>query len=73
MKRMNPSYRLQIIKEVAIRNQAACPNDPMARHISHILESRPGANQMVEHRQEFSGNHYDEHVGGWVSNLWGQK
>ncbi|OAN13737.1 hypothetical protein A3K86_14340 [Photobacterium jeanii] len=70
MKKMNSAYRLQVIKEVAIRKQLAEKNDPMANHISHILEARAHRPHIVEQHQTYNGNHFDESVGGWVSNLW---
>ncbi|HGO5292068.1 TPA: hypothetical protein ACK210_001735 [Photobacterium damselae subsp. damselae] len=66
MKKMKLSYRLQIIKEVAQRHQLLESGDPMATHISHLLnQSKPEKAPPM-----FNGNHYDEHAGGWVSNMW---
>ncbi|KXI22367.1 hypothetical protein [Photobacterium sanguinicancri] len=73
MKRMNSAYRLQVIKEVAIRKQLTSNNDPMANHISHLLETRAHREGIVEQHQTYSDNHFDEQVGGWVSNQWDAK
>ncbi|KMV29831.1 hypothetical protein L4D00_16475 [Photobacterium swingsii] len=73
MKKMNSAYRLQVIKEVAIRKQLTSNNDPMANHISHLLETRAHRENIVEQQQTYSNSHFDEHVGGWVSNLWDTK
>ncbi|KAE8178176.1 hypothetical protein [Photobacterium carnosum] len=70
MKKMSSSYRLQIIKEVAQKRQMQSTDDPMVRHISELLEyhhDRP-----IKTSPTFSDNHYDDHIGGWVSNLWDQ-
>ncbi|MBV1841513.1 hypothetical protein [Photobacterium ganghwense] len=72
MKKMNSAYRLQIIKKVATRRRLTTGGDPMACHISQLLESRDSQDtNLVEHH--FSGCHYDDRVGGWVSNLWSLK
>ncbi|HIF9160511.1 TPA: hypothetical protein ACX6PK_001319 [Photobacterium damselae] len=66
MKKMKSSYRLQIIKEVAQRHQLLESGDPMATHISHLLnQAKPEKAPPM-----FNGNHYDKHAGGWVSNMW---
>ncbi|WP_347230765.1 hypothetical protein [Vibrio sp. 10N.286.49.B3] len=71
---MNPSYRLQIIKEVALKNQkTATEQDPMADYISRLLEARENGEQVVEQKQHFGGCHFNEDIGGWVSNFWDNK
>ncbi|WP_308810709.1 hypothetical protein [Photobacterium iliopiscarium] len=45
-------------------------DDPMARHISELLECHHGS--PIKTSPTFSDNHYDDHIGGWVSDLWGQ-
>ncbi|KLV08886.1 hypothetical protein ABT56_01330 [Photobacterium aquae] len=71
MKKMNSAYRLQIIKEVAMRRRLTSDGDPMACHISQLLESRNHVEQRSE--QRFTNCHYDPDIGGWVSNLWDVK
>lgn len=71
MKRMNSTYRLQIIKEVATRQRLVDQGDPMACHISQLLDRRSQKLPVVE--KQFSGCHYDAQVGGWVSNYWDAK
>ncbi|PSW17617.1 hypothetical protein C9I98_19045 [Photobacterium sanctipauli] len=71
MKKMNSAYRLQIIKEVATRKQLIADGDPMACHISQLLNSKHEKTEVVE--KHFNGCHYDDAVGGWVSNLWDAK
>ena len=72
MKKMNSSYRLQIIKEVATRHQMKSTGDPMAMHISQLLESHNNEN-LIKPITTFNDSHYDDNVGGWVSNLWGKE
>ena len=68
MKKMNSAYRLQLIKEVALKNRLSQGCDPMASHISGILkEEKQSADWQNSHYQ---GAHYDESVGGWVSDFW---
>lgn len=71
MKKMNAAYRLQIIKEVATRRRLMEQGDPMACHISQLLDERNQSAPIVE--KKFNGCHYDEHAGGWVSNFWDAK
>ncbi|MGF1680057.1 hypothetical protein L4D09_08650 [Photobacterium makurazakiensis] len=71
MKKMNSTYRLQVIKEVAVRKQLQSQGDPMACHISDLLNSSQQNTEVVE--KHYSGCHYDDSVGGWVSNLWDAK
>lgn len=68
MKKMNSAYRLQLIKEVAMKKRLSQGNDPMAAHISTILKEEKHAHDW-EH-SHYQGVHYDENVGGWVSDLW---
>lgn len=72
MKKMNSAYRLKIIKEVATRRRLTAQDDPMANHISQLLDlySAEGAHAEPLH---FNGSHYDERIGGWVSNFWDMK
>ncbi|WP_434137883.1 hypothetical protein [Photobacterium leiognathi] len=69
MKKMNSSYRLQIIKEVATRQRMKSTDDPMAMHISQLLENHK-KDTPVKPKTTFDNSHYDNHAGGWVSNLW---
>lgn len=71
MKKMNSAYRLRVIKEVATRQRLLENGDPMACHISQLLQERHQQAPTIE--QHFSGCHYDASIGGWVSNLWDAK
>ncbi|PNH87798.1 hypothetical protein C1M56_12600 [Vibrio diazotrophicus] len=75
MKRASNSYRLQLIKEVAIRTQAsnADPTDPMACHIRAIMSEQRNSEPFKDVNSKFSGVHFDAHAGGWVSDLWSLK
>ncbi|GAB6260211.1 hypothetical protein L4174_006160 [Photobacterium sp. CCB-ST2H9] len=72
MKKANGAYRLQIIKEVATRKRLEGSDDPMANHIYQLLESRAHVTDNGDNHL-FSGNHFDEQAGGWVSNFWNAK
>ncbi|MGC9421136.1 hypothetical protein [Vibrio sp.] len=70
MKRTSPSYRLQMIKEVANRYQSTT-TDPMADYIQTLLNKKNAhPTQKPEKKRIFSGLHFDEHAGGWVSDRW---
>ncbi|MGF1726996.1 hypothetical protein [Photobacterium nomapromontoriensis] len=71
MKKMNSTYRLQVIKEIATRRRLTSQGDLMACHISQLLDGNHENKPVVE--KHFTGCHYDDSVGGWVSNLWDQK
>ncbi|MFB9134363.1 hypothetical protein M1D72_13555 [Vibrio sp. AK197] len=74
MKRATNSYRLQLIKEVAVKQQRLHSGDPMAAYIQDLLDHKPqGVSQEVELNRRFAGCHFDEHIGGWVSDRWGLK
>ncbi len=75
MKRASNSYRLQLIKEVAIRTQAsnADPTDPMANHIRAMISEQKNSEPLQELNGKFSGAHFDAHAGGWVSDRWSMK
>lgn len=73
MKRASNSYRLQLIKEVATRRERLSCGDPMASYIQHLIDTNPESESGVEHNQRFSGNHFDENAGGWVSDRWSLK
>jgi ABC-type oligopeptide transport system ATPase subunit len=73
MKRVNKNYRMQLIKEVASRKERERINDPMAKYIHTLLEEKPELDNIVEFKQEFSGNFFDESAGGWVSKTWQSK
>ncbi len=73
MKRASNSYRLQLIKEVATRHERLQSGDPMANYIQRLIDAKPVNEQNVERNHRFSGSHYDEHAGGWVSDHWGLK
>ncbi|MGF1753851.1 hypothetical protein L4C33_09660 [Vibrio makurazakiensis] len=73
MKRASSTYRLQLIKEVATRRERQLSNDPMANYIQELLDSKPECEHSVERNHRFPGSHFDEHIGGWVSDHWGSK
>ncbi|WP_413113231.1 hypothetical protein [Thaumasiovibrio sp. DFM-14] len=68
MKKMNSSYRLQLIKEVAQRRERLKDSDEMSLHISQLLESKQESAPLSQ--STFADAHFDSHVGGWVSNRW---
>lgn len=73
MKRSSSTYRLNMIKEVAMRKQhesQASEPDPMADYIHHLLVDKPLSDKKPEAKRNFSGTHFDEKVGGWVSDRW---
>lgn len=70
MPRNSQSYRLQLIKEVANRKQPI-NSDPMANYIQTLLNNHSTPKQ--EKKRNFSGLHFDEHAGGWVSDRWVDK
>jgi hypothetical protein len=70
MKRTSSTYRLQMIKEVALKKQSDHPNDPMASYIHHLLEEQPQHDKATDYNHSFIGSHFDERVGGWVSDRW---
>ncbi|MEH0665766.1 hypothetical protein H4F18_08155 [Vibrio scophthalmi] len=73
MKRASNSYRLQLIKEVATRQERLHSGDPMVNHIQHMLDAKPKADASPETNRRFIGCHFDQHAGGWVSDQWGLK
>jgi len=73
MKRASSTYRLQLIKEIATRNQRLHSNDPMASYIQHLLDEKPQCEEQAERNNRFSGCHFDEDAGGWVSDSWNLK
>ncbi|MCE0492635.1 hypothetical protein [Vibrio salinus] len=73
MKRSSSAYRLKMIKEAAIRQQnatQASEHDPMADYIHHLLVEKPMSDKKPETKRNFNGTHFDEKIGGWVSNRW---
>ncbi|NOH81590.1 hypothetical protein F0231_17770 [Vibrio sp. RE86] len=73
MKRASNSYRLQVIKEVATRQERLKSGDPMASYIQHLIDDKSHDDRGNELNQRFSGSHFDESAGGWVSDHWGSK
>lgn len=73
MKRASNSYRLQLIKEVAIRHERLTSGDPMVSYIQNLLDATPSNDKGPETNQRFSGCHFDESAGGWVSDNWDMK
>ncbi|MCK6262910.1 hypothetical protein KP803_06415 [Vibrio sp. ZSDE26] len=73
MKRASTAYRLQLIKEVATKRQRELSNDAMANYIHDLLNDQPQREENVERNHRFSGSHFDEGAGGWVSDTWSLK
>ncbi|MEZ8825043.1 hypothetical protein AB4259_06170 [Vibrio amylolyticus] len=73
MKRASTAYRLQLIKEVATKKQREMSNDAMANYIHDLLDDGPHLDENVERNHRFSGSHFDESAGGWVSDHWSLK
>ncbi|WP_073605987.1 hypothetical protein [Vibrio aerogenes] len=76
MKRSSSTYRLQMIKEVAMKKQdatAAASPDPMADYIHQLLTEKPATKKSQDTNLSFSGKHFDEQAGGWISDQWGLK
>ncbi len=73
MKRANSSYRLQLIKEVALRHSQVKYTDPMAMRIERMINEQPELNTMDETKRDFNGCYYDEHAGGWLNKTWHSK
>ncbi|MGR5118113.1 hypothetical protein ACPV5S_01245 [Vibrio astriarenae] len=73
MRRASTSYRLQLIKEAALKTQGVQTHDPMADYIHHLMEERPDKDSVIEANTRFSGAHFDEGAGGWVSDMWNMK
>ncbi|MFC3023521.1 hypothetical protein ACFODT_06765 [Vibrio zhugei] len=69
MKRTGNTYRLDLIKQVASKTQQHKP-DPMAEYINTMLTKSEKKVQRPTTKGNFSGVHYDEHIGGWVSDRW---
>jgi hypothetical protein len=70
MKRASNEYRLNLIREVALRKQSQHADDSMAKHIRDLLSHQPNTENHVEHNKHFAGCHYDEGIGGWISDKW---
>ncbi|EGU37845.1 hypothetical protein VII00023_12952 [Vibrio ichthyoenteri ATCC 700023] len=73
MKRASNCYRLQLIKEVATRQHRLKSGDPMVAHVQHLIDDQPEGETNFEANHRFSGCHFDDHAGGWVSDKWGMK
>ncbi|MDW6092833.1 hypothetical protein [Vibrio rhizosphaerae] len=69
MKHSSSTYRLKMIKEVA-QKQHHHSDDPMANYIHHLLHEKPLHERKADSHRHFTGNHFDERVGGWVSDRW---
>ncbi|SJL83242.1 hypothetical protein [Vibrio palustris] len=69
MKRTSNTYRLNLIKQVANKAQEDKP-DPMAEYINSMLSKDEKKVQRPATKGNFSGVHFDEHIGGWVSDRW---
>ncbi|GLO59961.1 hypothetical protein MACH09_04690 [Vibrio sp. MACH09] len=71
MKRNSKTYRLQLIKETVEHRERSLSDNPMVRHIEHLLTDSPSVQSEVNMRQQhFVGHHFDEHIDGWVSDKW---
>ncbi|SHO56393.1 hypothetical protein [Vibrio quintilis] len=76
MKRSSSTYRLQMIKEVAMKKQDALSTtsqDPMADYIHQLLMEKPATKKNKDINLNFSGVHFDERAGGWISDQWSIK
>ncbi|QMV14306.1 hypothetical protein [Vibrio spartinae] len=69
MKHSSSTYRLNMIKEVALK-QHGQSNDPMANYIHHLLHEQPRHERKADSNRQFTGNHFDEQAGGWVNDRW---
>lgn len=72
MKRSSATSRLQMIKEIAKRNTSPTKADPMAQYINTLIHSKTSQPKQ-DPKRTFSGLHFDEHAGGWVSDHWDNK
>lgn len=72
MKRSSATSRLQMIKEVAKRNISPTNADPMAQYINTLIHNKTSQPKQ-EPKRIFSGLHFDEGAGGWVSDNWDNK
>ncbi|GAL11145.1 hypothetical protein JCM19233_2130 [Vibrio astriarenae] len=45
----------------------------MADYIHHLMEEQPDKDNSFEANARFSGAHFDESAGGWVSDMWNMK
>lgn len=71
MRRNNKSYRLQLIKETVEHRERSLSDNPMVRHIEHLIADKPVNNHDVNMKQPyFSGHHFDAQSDGWVSDKW---
>ncbi|WP_341664715.1 hypothetical protein [Vibrio sp.] len=70
MKRASNSYRLQLIKEIATRKERLDCGDPMASYIQELLDTKSTSESQKEQTHRFHGNHFDEQIGGWISDDW---
>ncbi|WP_076586903.1 hypothetical protein [Vibrio ostreicida] len=74
MKRASNSYRLQLIKEVATRQERLHCEDPMVNYIQQLLDdSKSDPFQQYKNSARFSGSHFDDNTGGWISDKWDVK
>jgi hypothetical protein len=70
MPRMSKSYRLNLIREVATKNQHLKTEDPFAHRVYEVLHQHPEIDNKKECNSSFQGCYFDQHVGGWISNDW---
>ncbi|WP_339389149.1 hypothetical protein [Vibrio caribbeanicus] len=70
MKRTRHSYRLQLIKEAAMRQNRLSSSDQMTNYIQGLLDSKSDCDYEFQNDPRFSGCHFDDNIGGWVSNNW---
>lgn len=71
MRRNSKSYRLQLIKETVEHRVRSMSDDPMVRHIDHLMIEKPSNEHDINMKQQhFSGHHFDEQIDGWVSDKW---
>ncbi|MDR9830413.1 hypothetical protein RCJ22_33045 [Vibrio sp. FNV 38] len=73
MRRASTSFRLQLIKEAAIKAQGSGNYDPMSDYIHQLMDESPETEKLYEANSRFSGTHFDEQAGGWVNDMWTMK
>jgi hypothetical protein len=70
MPRMSKSYRLNLIRAVATKNQQLQTDDPFAQHVYELMHQQPNVENKKEFNSSFHGCYFDTQAGGWISNHW---
>ncbi len=73
MKRTSSAYRLQLIKDIVVKQDHEACKDPMAKFIYQLMSDKADYMEEAEKLHRFSGKHFDSHAGGWVSDKWAVK